>query len=60
MKTLSGKQIDDELVEPTPYQLAILGGLQNMRLYQGTVPRHVTAAMRRRNKAARIARRANR
>lgn len=42
------------------YQLAILGALQGKPMYEGTVPGAVKAQRRRRNKAARIARRAHR
>jgi len=46
--------------EPTPFELMILRGLQFKQVYQGTVTTKVVAARRRRNKAARAARRANR
>ncbi|MFC0673514.1 hypothetical protein [Brachybacterium hainanense] len=42
------------------YQLAILMALQAKPIYAGTVPREVLARRHRRNKAARIARRAHR
>lgn len=46
--------------EPTKYDTAILGGLQRMQLYAGTVPPAVVAERRRKNKAARASRRLNR
>lgn len=48
------------ITEPSPYALAILRGLQSMRVYQGTVPAHVKARRRAANKVARASRRANR
>lgn len=45
---------------PGRYQRAILAGLQRRPLYAGTVPPAVVARRRRANKAARVARRANR
>lgn len=46
---------------PSPLQLAILNALQNGKhIYAGTVPRHVIAKRRARNKRARMSRRANR
>lgn len=44
----------------TPYQLAILNGLQTKHVYQGTVPAHVKARRRAATKVARVARRQNR
>lgn len=44
----------------SPYQLAILNGLQTKVVYQGTVPAHVKARRRAANKVARASRRANR
>lgn len=41
-------------------QFQVLGALQRRNLYSGTVPAHVIAVRRRRNKAARAARRLNR
>jgi hypothetical protein len=52
-----------DLKTPSTYELAILNGLQHKRageVYQGTVPGHVTARRRKRNKAARVSRRINR
>ncbi|AXH46892.1 hypothetical protein I5G67_gp054 [Mycobacterium phage Aminay] len=47
--------------EPTPYERAVLAGLQNLRhIYAGTVPAAVKADRRRRNKLARLSRRINR
>lgn len=46
--------------EPTGYSKAILNGLQGKPIYQGTVSAAEKASRRKRNKAARIARRANR
>lgn len=47
--------------EPSSFQLAILRALQFGRsIYSGTVPDHVIAQRRRRNKAARRSRRINR
>lgn len=49
--------------EPTPYSLAILAGLQGKRpgeMYAGTVPAHVKAKRRARDKVARMSRRVNR
>lgn len=48
--------------EPTPYSLAILTALNRLGkpMYAGTVPAHVIARRRTRNKAARNARRAER
>jgi len=49
------------ITEPSTYELAILNGLQDKHpIYQGTVPGHTIRARRKRNKAARAARRANR
>lgn len=50
-----------EHTEPTSYQLAILLGLQNTpHIYAGSVPAHVKASRRARNRQARISRRINR
>jgi hypothetical protein len=46
--------------QPMTFQQLMLMQLQTKHVYAGTVPKHVIAARRRRNKAARIARRANR
>ena len=49
--------------QPSAYEVAILNGLQHKRageVYQGTIPSHVVATRRRRNKAARVSRRVNR
>lgn len=49
------------ITEPSTYELAILNGLQDKHpIYQGTVPGHTIRARRKRNKAARAARRINR
>jgi hypothetical protein len=48
------------MTEPTTYQAAILAALQSRPQYEGTTPAHVVAARRRRNKAARAARRSTR
>ena len=45
---------------PGPFQLAVLGAMQGMPVYGGTVPPHVVARRRARNKQARLSRRANR
>lgn len=58
--TLSGRKRDEDMTKPTPYALAILNGLQSMRVYQGTVPAHVVATRRLRNRMARVSRRINR
>lgn len=42
------------------YQRVILHALQAKHIYAGTVPAHVKARRRAKNKASRIARRANR
>ena len=47
------------LREPSSFELAILRGLQNKQVYQGTVPGHVKAQRRAANKRARLARRGN-
>lgn len=49
-----------EHTEPSPYALAILHGLQFKQVYQGTVPAHVTAKRRAKNKVASAQRRINR
>lgn len=45
---------------PTSYQLAILRGIQDKPVYQGTTPEHVRARRRQANRAARKSRRINR
>lgn len=57
-KTISGKVVED--VEPTPYALAILNGLQHMRVYQGTVSAKDKATRRLHGRMARVSRRVNR
>jgi hypothetical protein len=47
------------LQAPNPYEAMILTGLQRKPLYQGTVPYVVRIARRRKNRAARVARRAS-
>lgn len=44
----------------TPYQVAILNGLQAKHVYQGTVPAHVKDRRRAVGKVARQSRRVNR
>jgi hypothetical protein len=49
--------------QPSTYELAILNGLQHKRageVYQGTVPAHVVASRRLKNRMARVSRRINR
>ena len=49
--------------QPTTYEIAILNGLQMKRageVYQGTVPAHVVATRRMKNRMARVSRRINR
>lgn len=46
--------------EPTQYELMILHGLQFKPIYQGTVPAHVTAKRRAKNKVAAKQRQVNR
>lgn len=46
--------------EDTPYQKAILKGLQSKPVYRGTVPAAVVAKRRAKNKVARKSRQANR
>ena len=49
--------------QPSTYELAILNGLQQKRageVYQGTVPGHVKASRRLKNRMARVSRRINR
>lgn len=49
--------------KPSSFQLAILNGLQLKRrgeVYQGTVPAHVVAGRRLKNRMARVSRRVNR
>lgn len=49
------------IVEPaSPYQRAILHGLQSKPVYQGTASRHAVAKRRAKNKASRRSRRINR
>lgn len=48
------------VVTPSPFAVAILGGLQGRHIYAGTVPAKVIARRRAANKAARAARRAHR
>lgn len=61
-RTLSGRKLDQGAIttKPSSYELAILGGLQHMQLYQGTVRANVKAARRARGKVAKAARKANR
>ena len=46
--------------QPSTYELAILNALQHNQVYQGTVPAHVVAARRLKNRMARVSRRINR
>jgi len=53
------------MAEDSAYQKAILNGLgfkvaQGHPIYRGTVPAHVKAKRRAKNKAARVSRRSNR
>jgi hypothetical protein len=54
--TPSGLRLPDEITEPGSWATAVLMGLQSKQVYQGTVPAHVVAARRRRNRAARTTR----
>lgn len=46
--------------QPTSYELAILGSMQNKPMYQGTVDKNIVQKRRKKNKEARRARRAAR
>ena len=61
--TISGKKRPGEIKPPTSFELAILNGLQQKRageVYQGTVPAHIVATRRLKNRMARVSRRINR
>jgi hypothetical protein len=51
---------DDLNAYETSWARAILAGLQGKQMYEGTVPEHVKARRRARNKVARLSRRVNR
>jgi len=61
-KTLSGRKLPapTATTAPTSFEFAILKGLQNRRLYQGTVPEGTKAIRRARGKVAKVSRKANR
>jgi hypothetical protein len=61
-KTLSGRKLPEPtiLTKPSSYEYAILKGLQNKRLYQGTVAANVKAGSRTRGKIAKASRKGNR
>ena len=46
--------------QPSTYEIAILNALQSRQVYQGTVPAHVKASRRLKNRMARVSRRINR
>ena len=58
-KTLSGRKTD-ATTEPSTYEFAILRGLQNRKLYQGTVEPGVKSTRRARGKVAKLSRKVNR
>lgn len=61
-KTLSGRQLTTDAINagPSSYESAILGGLQHMRLYQGSVAANVKASRHLRGKVAKASRKGNR
>lgn len=46
--------------QPHPYQQSVLYALQGKHVYAGTVPAHVVARRRAKNRRARVSRRVNR
>jgi hypothetical protein len=61
-KTLSGRNLSPEAIkaEPSSYELAMLGAMQHMHLYQGTVASNIKTARRARGKVAKASRKGNR
>lgn len=59
--TLSGRKMTGAaLTDPTPYQTALLGALQNRKVYQGTANQNAVNRRRAANKRASQQRRRNR
>lgn len=59
-QSAAGTPLSKRLDEPTPYERAILGGMARKPMYGGTVEPWRVDERRRRNRAARKARRTNR
>jgi hypothetical protein len=61
-KTLSGRKLSPEAIkaEPSSYEHTILGAMQHMQLYQGTVASNIKTVRRARRKVATASRKGNR